>query len=131
MKSVFFGSLMIFSGVASAQDTLYPSINVPDIRLSDTILPGYDLPPVVVFGLKEPENTGLTTRDRAYLRKVYPYALRIGHLVEQIEKQMANIDKSRKRKKYINEMENLLKAQFTDDVKDLTRIQGQMLSKLV
>ena len=28
-------------------------------------------------------------------------------------------------------MESMLKKQFTDDVKDLTRIQGQMLTKLI
>jgi hypothetical protein len=114
-----------------AQDTLYKPIRIPDIQLSDTVFPGYELPPVNIKGYKEPLNLSLSSRDRAYLRKVYPYALRISHLVEQIEIQVAEINRNAKRKQYIKDMETMLKDQFTEDVKNLTRIQGQMLTKLV
>jgi len=114
-----------------AQDSLFKPIRIPDIQLSDTVFPGYELPPVNIKGYKEPIDLSLSSRDRAYLRKVYPYALRIGHLVDQIEIQMAQINRNNKRKQYIKDMEKMLKEQFTDDVKDLTRIQGQMLTKLV
>ncbi len=114
-----------------AQDTTFKPITIPDIKLTDTIFMGYTLEPVEINAIAPPKNLGLSSRDKMYLRKVYPYALRISHIVDQIEKELAAIDKNRKRKKYIGEMENLLKKQFTDDVKDLTRIQGQMLTKLV
>lgn len=114
-----------------AQDTTFKPITIPDIRLTDTIFMGYTLEPVEINAIAPPKIQGLTSRDKMYLRKVYPYALRISHLVDQIERELAAIDKNRKRKKYINEMEDMLKDQFTDDVKDLTRIQGQMLTKLI
>lgn len=114
-----------------AQDSTFRPITIPDIKLTDTIFTGYTLEPVEINAIAPPKGLGLSSRDKMYLRKVYPYALRISHIVDQLEKELAAIDKNRKRKKYIGEMENLLKKQFTDDVKDLTRIQGQMLTKLV
>lgn len=127
--------LLLFSWLISwhayAQDTTFKPIVIPDILLKDTIFLGYTLDPLEVDWILPPKDNRLSTRDKRYLTKVYPYALRISHLVDQIERELAEIDKNRKRKKYINEMENMLKDQFTDDVKDLTRIQGQMLTKLV
>ncbi|MCO5231514.1 MAG: DUF4294 domain-containing protein [Chitinophagales bacterium] len=116
---------------AYAQDTTFQKITIPDIQLSDTIFNGYTLEPVEVFSIPYPKNLGLSSRDKSYLRKVYPYALRVSHLVSQIDRELSEIDRNRKRKKYISEMEKMLKDQFTDDVKDLTRIQGQMLTKLI
>lgn len=114
-----------------AQDTTFKPIIIPDIQVRDTIYLGYTLDPLDVDWVLPPKDSKLSSRDKAYLRKVYPYALRISHLVDQIEKELAELDKNRKRKKYIHVMEDMLKDQFTDDVKDLTRIQGQMLTKLV
>lgn len=113
------------------QDTSFPSINIPNIELTDTVFMGYTLDPVDVYAIPFPKNLGLTSRDKLYLKKVYPYALRISHLVDQIDRELGLLDKNRKKKKYVKEMENMLKKQFTDDVKDLTRIQGQMLTKLI
>lgn len=130
-RALLFFSLLWISVQVQAQDSTFKPITIPDIRLTDTIFIGYTLEPVDILRIAPPKNLGLSSRDKMYLRKVYPYALRISHLVEQIERELAAIDKNRKRKKYIGEMEDMLKDQFTDDVKDLTRIQGQMLTKLI
>ena len=113
------------------QDSSFPSINIPNIELTDTIFMGYTLEPIDVYAIPVPKNLGLSSRDKLYLKKVYPYALRVSHLVDQLDRELGSLDKNRKKKKYINEMESMLKKQFTDDVKDLTRIQGQMLTKLI
>ena len=113
------------------QDSSFPSINIPNIELTDTIFMGYTLEPIDVYAVPLPKNLGLSSRDKLYLKKVYPYALRVSHLVDQLDRELGSLDKNRKKKKYINEMESMLKKQFTDDVKDLTRIQGQMLTKLI
>lgn len=131
MKKVVLLLLGLFSFQLYAQDSTFKPIIIPDIQLKDTVFYGYTLDPLDVDWILPPKDSRLSSRDKMYLRKVYPYALRISHLVDQIERELAEIDKNRKRKKYISEMENMLKNQFTDDVKDLTRIQGQMLTKLV
>jgi hypothetical protein len=122
---------IVFNVKTYGQDTSFHSINIPNIELTDTIFMGYTLEPVDVYSIPFPKNLGLTSRDKLYLKKVYPYALRISHIVDQLDRELDMIDKNRKKKKYIKEMEDLLKKQFTDDVKDLTRIQGQMLTKLI
>ena len=133
MREILFVILCSYAGLLSAQqkDTTFKPIVVPDIKLSDTIFPGYTLEPVDIFAFPLPRVEGLSKRDKIYLKKVYPYALRIAHLVNHIDLELNLIDRKRKKKKYVNEMEDMLKAQFRDDVKDLTRIQGQMLTKLV
>jgi len=124
--------LAAFTGARlQAQDTTFKPITIPDIKLTDTIFEGYTLQPTIVYSWKTPKDVTLSSRDQAYLRKVYPYALRIGHLVDQIEREMATMSKNKQKKRYVSEMEKMLKDQFTDDVKDLTRIQGQMLTKLI
>jgi hypothetical protein len=122
---------IVFNVKTYGQDTSFHSINIPNIELTDTIFMGYTLEPVDVYSIPFPKNLGLTSRDKLYLKKVYPYVLRISHIVDQLDRELDMIDKNRKKKKYIKEMEDLLKKQFTDDVKDLTRIQGQMLTKLI
>ena len=122
---------IVFNLKTYGQDTSFHSINIPNIELTDTIFMGYTLEPVDIYSIPFPKNLGLTSRDKLYLKKVYPYALRISHIVDQLDRELDMIDKNRKKKKYIKEMEDLLKKQFTDDVKDLTRIQGQMLTKLI
>ncbi len=131
MKKVLFGLLMFVSVQGYAMDDEYGNITVPDIQLKDTVFMGYTLEPTEVYAIVPPKNLGLTERDKIYLRKVYPYALRIAHLTEQIDRELASLNKNRKKKNYIKEMKAMLKNRFTADVKDLTRIQGQMLTKLV
>jgi hypothetical protein len=133
MRTILLISCAILSSFLSqAQtDTSFKKIVIPDIQLSDTVFPGYTLEPVTVYNWKLPKDIDLNTRDQAYLKKVYPYALRISHLVNQIESDLFSLESNKKRRKYKSEMEDILKDQFEDDVRNLTRIQGQMLTKLV
>ncbi|MCO5248444.1 MAG: DUF4294 domain-containing protein [Chitinophagales bacterium] len=131
MLRIYFLFFLFVAFDLKAQEVTFEKVTIPDIRLKDTVFMGYTLEPIDIYAIPVPRNLGLSNRDKAYLRKVYPYALRISHLVEQLDRESSAIDKRRKRKQYINEMEKMLKTQFTDDVKDLTRIQGQMLTKLV
>ena len=130
MRIFFFLMMNVLTVAVMAQDS-FPAIILPEIKSGDTIFPGYILEPVTVTSWKEPADIGLSSRDKAYLRKVYPYALRISHLVDHIERELSLIKKNKNRKSYVKDMEKLLKDEFTDDVKGLTRIQGQMLTKLV
>jgi len=116
---------------AYADQGQYEKITIPNIELKDTVFKGYVLEATEILAIVPPKNLGLSSRDKMYLRKVYPYALRVAHLVEQIDTELNSLDRNRKRRRYINEMRKMLKDRFTDDVKDLTRIQGQMLTKLI
>lgn len=121
----------ILAITAYADESTFDKITIPDIQLKDTVFTGYVLEATEIYQIVPPRNLGLSTRDKMYLRKVYPYALRVAHLVDQIDQELNALNRNRKRKKYIKEMRGMLKERFTADVKDLTRIQGQMLTKLV
>lgn len=131
MKKILFLLSWLLSVSAYADNGEYETITIPNIQLKDTVFEGYVLEATDIIAIVPPKNLGLTARDKMYLRKVYPYALRVSHLVNQIDKELNSLDKNRKRRKYIKEMRKMLKDRFTDDVKDLTRIQGQMLTKLI
>lgn len=123
--------ILVCFSVLKAQDTSFKKIVIPSIQLSDTIITGYTIEPTIIYNWKMPVGITLSNRDQAYLKKVYPYALRIEHLVNQIENDLSSIDGNRKQKKYKSELEDKLREQFEDDVRNLTRIQGQMLCKLI
>lgn len=129
-KTLFLLSWLLFVS-AYADQGQYEKITIPNIELKDTVFKGYVLEATEILAIVPPKNLGLSSRDKMYLRKVYPYALRVAHLVEQIDTELNSLDRNRKRRRYINEMRKMLKDRFTDDVKDLTRIQGQMLTKLI
>ena len=74
---------IVFNLKTYGQDTSFHSINIPNIELTDTIFMGYTLEPVDIYSIPFPKNLGLTSRDKLYLKKVYPYALRISHIVDK------------------------------------------------
>ena len=67
----------------------------------------------------------------AYLRKVYPYALRTARLSKKINDDLHKCETKKERKRYLNECEKVMRANFETSLKNLTRKQGQYLIKLI
>lgn len=65
------------------------------------------------------------------LKKVYPYAVLAGDMLEELNDELKEIDSERKRKEYIKKMEDELLAQYEDELKSLTISQGRLLIKLI
>lgn len=65
------------------------------------------------------------------LRKTYPLALQAKKMMEEYEKDLENIDKKRKQKKYTKNAHDELKDEFLYNIKDLYTEQGTMLIKLI
>ncbi len=63
--------------------------------------------------------------------KVYPYAVIAGNKLDSLNLQLADIRGKRNRKKYIKEFQDYLEGRFEDELKALTRTEGQILSKLI
>ena len=51
--------------------------------------------------------------------------------MEKIDSELAAMDSDRQKKKYVKSTEKLLKETFKEDIKNLTRMQGRLLVKLV
>ena len=64
-------------------------------------------------------------------KKVYPYALIIRQLVENLNSQLKTMSNEAERKKLIKETEKTLFKQYETAVRTMTRTQGELLLKLI
>jgi len=79
-----------------------------------------------------------STKDKSHyywLRKkvyhAYPYAKIAADKLEELNKELTQIKSKRKRKKHTKKVQKYLEGEFTNQLKKLTRKEGQILVKLV
>ncbi|HRB19760.1 MAG TPA: DUF4294 domain-containing protein, partial [Chitinophagales bacterium] len=106
-----------------------------NIVLPQTVIDGDTLPeiifePILVTDSKL-EKVNLEEWQMRYIRKVYPYALRTARLNKKIQEDLIKCDTKKERKRYLNECEKVLRAEFETTLKNLTRKQGQYLILLI
>lgn len=140
------------AGLASAQETPPPSeplpdpnIPMPELGPNDTIpvpaaiyqmeyVPSQTLEWIWVQA-KLPEHLRKKKAEWTRLRNAvyvtYPYAKRAGAIMNDINRQLANVESKSKRKSIILSKEKELKKEFTDPIKDLSVYQGRVLMKLI
>jgi len=70
-------------------------------------------------------------RLKKHVIKVYPYAKEAARIIKEIDAVTMDIEKKRKQKKYIKQLEKDLKKNFEDELRKLTISQGKVLTKLV
>ncbi|SDL46033.1 protein of unknown function [Kriegella aquimaris] len=63
--------------------------------------------------------------------KVYPYAKLAAERLVGLNDSLTKIKKNRKRKKYTKEVQKYIEGEFSDELKKLTRTEGQILVKLI
>lgn len=63
--------------------------------------------------------------------KVYPYAKLAAERLVELNDSLARITKPRHRKKYTKEVQKYIEGEFSDELKKLTRTEGQILVKLI
>jgi hypothetical protein len=104
------------------------------IEDNDTILIASTLKPVDVISKKRFNSwkeEAEFIKLRRYVTAVYPYAKMAGALHQQINGDLEDLDKKRKKNKYLKVKEDELKEQFEDKLKNLTINQGKVLIKLI
>lgn len=65
------------------------------------------------------------------IKRAYPLAIEANKIILAHEKELASIEKKRKKKSYAKELNQELKADFTFILKDLYVEEGEMLMKLI
>lgn len=137
-KGILFFVFSLAVWVMSAQVKEQPMDSVAEKMIiieGDSIMrSSIDLDEVYVFSkLKFP-----TYKDklRYYILrrktiKVYPYAKLAAERLSQLNDSLTNIKKKRKRKKYTKEVQKYIEGEFSDELKKLTRTEGQILIKLI
>jgi hypothetical protein len=67
---------------------------------------------------------------RRYALSVYPYAVEAVRIFNEVERDTEDLKKG-KRKKHIRNLQQELKDEFTDPLKDLSRTQGKILVEMI
>jgi hypothetical protein len=110
--------------------TTYDTIVLPQVILLGDTLPEIVLDPVEIKATKLTK-VKLEEWQMRYLRKVYPYALRTARLNKKIDDELKKCKTKKERNRYLDECEKVLRATFEDNLKNLTRKQGQYLILLI
>ncbi|MRH99895.1 DUF4294 domain-containing protein [Kriegella sp. EG-1] len=63
--------------------------------------------------------------------KVYPYAKLAAERLVELNDSLTKITKTRKKKKYTKKIQKYIEGEFSEELKKLTRTEGQILVKLV
>lgn len=68
---------------------------------------------------------------RRKTQKVYPYAKMAAERLVELNDSLAAIKNNRKRKKYTKKVQKFIEEEFSEELKKLTRTEGQILVKLI
>lgn len=63
--------------------------------------------------------------------KVYPYAKLAAERLDSMNARMATLTKNREKKRYTKRVQKYIEGEFSDELKKLTRTEGQILVKLI
>lgn len=89
---------------------------------------------VYIFGKLEFESYKEKLRYYILRRKtikVYPYAKLASERLVELNDSLSRIKKKRKRKKYTRHVQKFIEEEFSEELKKLTRTEGQILVKLI
>jgi hypothetical protein len=78
-----------------------------------------------------PKNPVRYSRLILDVKKVYPYAVIASVKLKDANDLIAKITDEKEKKKKLKQLEDEMKAQFTDDVENMTYTQGKILLKLI
>jgi hypothetical protein len=127
-------------GYSTPKDSMIQYYSKESKNLMDAIIVDGDTIPLLtldeVLLVDKPSFDSEMARRRYYILrrkviKVYPYAVIAGNKLDSLNIMLADIKGKRKRKKFTKEFQKYLEDKFEDQLKQLTRSEGQILSKLI
>ena len=126
----------LMPGQVAIDDTVTTVVNdslnlLEWIVVGDDTLPIVKLKPVSVVAFKDYVSEYQYKRLKRNVQKVYPYAKQAAGIIAEIEEITGDIEKKRKKKKYLRNLEKELRDSFEDELKNLTISQGKILTKLL
>ena len=144
MKNIVFGIFVTLStlsvGLAQQNDSIVQYFTKNSKEAMDAIIVDGDTIPILILDevllVDKPSFNSDEARRRYYILrrkviKVYPYAVIAGDKLDSLNLHLAGISSKRKKKRYIKDFQNYLEGRFEDELKQLTRTEGQILSKLI
>lgn len=129
---IFFPFLLLAQVNTSEQDTT--SIEYLIIKGDSIPRTSIDLDEVMLlhklkFDSKEDRIRYLILRRKTI--KVYPYAKMAADRLDSLNTRLAQLTKKRDRKRYTKKIQKYIEGEFSDELKKMTRTEGQILVKLI
>ena len=118
---------IIISSVSYSQKLTLKDYVIED---GDTILLS-DIPTIEIITFKDAKEKVKYNILKRKVLKVYPYAIYTKNKLEEIEKELSEIKRKRKKKKYTKQVSSFLKEELGEKMKKLTRTEGNILVKLI
>lgn len=135
MKQIFITILLIVGLAETVSAQQLDSLHFLDaIEGNGDTLPHKELEAIPVFPKPVFENRRQERRYyrlEAKVKKVYPFAIRAGELLEKYEDEYLSTDDPKKRRKYIKQAEKELFEEYGPQLKKLSLSEGRILIKLI
>ena len=96
----------------------------------DTLLVS-NIPSIQIISFKNTEERVKYYHLKRKVLKVYPYAIYARDKLLEVDSNLADINKKRKKKKYVKKVSDFLKKELANELKNLTRTEGNILVKLI
>ncbi len=127
--------LFVFWSQAQEEKSL-DSIQEYYVRMEgdSVLLSSIPLDDVYIFGKLEFDNKEEKLRYYILRRKtikVYPYAKLAAERLVELNDSIGQIKKKREQKRYTKKVQKYIEGEFSDELKKLTRTEGQILVKLI
>ncbi|MBI3235865.1 MAG: DUF4294 domain-containing protein, partial [Bacteroidetes bacterium] len=129
MKQIVFIVLISIAKQAIAQDNGIKRVRAVVVD-GDTI-PIIELPNYTFYGKLSPEERRERLLLISRIKTVLPYAKMAAFRLQMMEQNLQQISSKKAKKAYIKETEKQLKAEFTEQLKNLSINQGKLLVKLI
>ncbi|MGS2761858.1 DUF4294 domain-containing protein [Sinomicrobium sp. M5D2P9] len=130
--------LLVLGGVARAQEhgSFKDSLGQEYILLEGDTVPrtSIDLEEVYVFDRLKFDSREERVRYYILRRKtlkVYPYAKLASERLTELNRRLDRIESNSRRRWYTRQIQKYIEEEFTDELKKLTRTEGQILVKLI
>lgn len=123
--------MMMYFVSSHAQTDSVPMVILPGEKIPQ---PSIGLDEVVVYQpvqLKSYEEMKKYMLLRRRTLKVYPYAEMASKRFTTLKERLERMDNRRKKKRYAKLIEKYLEGEFKEELKKLTRAEGQILVKLI
>jgi hypothetical protein len=122
LKAFAFGALMLLATIVNGQIAIVNGDTITDVERMDPIILSNTLDEQAINDYK-------ILKRRVI--KTMPFAKMAAYKMKAMEDQLATISNKRDRKKFIKKCENSLKTMYTQQLKNLTIGEGQVLMKLL
>ena len=118
---------IVISSVSYSQELILKDYVIEE---GDTILLS-DIPVIEIITFKDAKERVKYNILKRKVLKVYPYAIYTKNKLEEIEKELSEIKRKRKKKKHTKQVSSFLKEELGEKMKKLTRTEGNILVKLI